>query len=91
MLDSWVDPRTMAEQATAWRIVMESKEGRLELEVRTWSRYLFGFHLIDAYTTHSGALGRSHGSFTFPDGRKVLLKEKIAYFEQGFATELAAC
>lgn len=88
--DSWVDPQTMAQQATAWKISMQSDKGKLELEVRTWSRYIFGFHLVDAYTTHTGALGRSNGQFTHPDGRVVILEEQIAYFEQGFATALPA-
>lgn len=90
VVDSWTDPQTMAQQATAWTLIMDSDKGRLELNVRTWSRYLFGFHLVDAYTTHTGALGRSSGRFSAPDGLEIILEDKIAYFEQGFATELPA-
>jgi hypothetical protein len=89
-VDSWTDPRTHSQQATAWTVVMASEKGRLELDVRTWSRYLFGFHLVDAYTTHCGALGRTSGRFTFPDGRVVSVHDKIAYFEEGFSTVLPA-
>ena len=88
MVDSWADPQTMAQQATAWTVVMESHKGRLKWNARTWSRYLFGFHLVDACTTHSGALGRSSGRFIDPDGRELVLDDKFACFKQGFATEL---
>lgn len=89
-LESWTDPLTHATQTTAWRLRMQSEGGSLELHVRTWSRYLFGFHLINGYTTHTGALGRANGRFTFPDKRVVEIEERIAYFEQGFATPLPA-
>lgn len=89
-LASWTDPQTRATQVTAWRIRMESGAGKLEFEARTWSRYLFGFHLAKGYTTHCGALGRANGRFEFPDGRVVPIEERIAYFEQGFATLLPA-
>jgi len=89
-LAAWTDPMTRSRQTTGWRLRMQSDAGMLELEIHTWSRYLFGFHLAKGYTTHSGALGRANGRFRFPDGREVRVDERIAYFEQGFATLLPA-
>jgi len=86
----WTDPTCRATFATDWHIIMASAAGRLEVNVRTWTRYLFGFHLIDGYTTHFGSLGRASGSFTFPNGNVITMDDQIAYFEQGFATMLPA-
>lgn len=89
-LNSWTDPLTRATQTTGWRLRMHSDQGTLEFEAHTWSRYLFGFHLVKGYTTHTGALGRASGRFVFPDGRTIAIDDRIAYFEQGFATLLPA-
>jgi hypothetical protein len=89
-LGSWVDPLTHATHNTSWRITMTTDAGTVELNVVTWSRCLFGFHLVEAYTTHHGALGRAGGRFVHTDGTVVALDDCLAYFEQGFATPLAA-
>jgi hypothetical protein len=89
-LASWIDPLTHATQPTSWHITMRSDAGSLELNVDTWSRYLFGFHLLEGYTTHHGALGRASGRYVFPDGHVISIDDCISYFEQGFATPLAA-
>jgi len=89
-LASWIDPLTRATYPTGWRITMRSNAGSLELNVDTWSRYLFGFHLLESYTTHHGALGRASGRYVLPDGAVISIDDCISYFEQGFATPLAA-
>ena len=90
VLKEWTDPKLRATFATDWRIAMESEEGRLEINVSTWSRYLFGFHLVDGFTNHFGALGRASGTFTASSGEVITIDDQIAYFEQGFATMLPA-
>jgi hypothetical protein len=89
-LESWTDPLTHETQVTRMRIGMKSDQGELELEVNTWSRLLFGFHLLEAYTTHTGKCGRAKGQFTFPDGRVISIDESLCYIEHGFATPMVA-
>jgi hypothetical protein len=89
-LETWTDPLTHETQVTKMRIGMKSEQGELELEVHTWSRLVFGFHLLEAYTTHTGKCGRARGRFTFPDGRVIPIEESLAYIEHGFATPLVA-
>jgi len=90
VLASWIDPLTHATQPTSWRVRMKSAAGSLELDVATWSRCLFGFHLLEGYTTHHAALGRTSGRYVSPDGHVIPLDDTRTYVEQGFATPLVA-
>lgn len=87
---TWADPLIRDTLATALSIVMESPEGKLELELGTWARGLFGFNLKHGYTIHSGAIGRTNGKFTKPDGTVIPVEEAPTYIEQGFALMLPA-
>jgi hypothetical protein len=90
ILDTWTDPLTHDSQATRMRITMKLDEGDLDVEVNTWSRVVFGLHLAEGYTTHTGKCGRAKGRFIFPDRRVIPIDENLAYIEHGFATPLAA-
>lgn len=89
-LATWTDPKTRGTYVTKRKIILQSDEGTLDVTINTWSRYLFGFHLVDGYTTHFGALGRCSGTFTHPDGQVIDIDDQIAYFEEGSATMLPA-
>lgn len=87
----WEDPQVKSRFTTCLDVLMESEEGKLELVMDTWARYLSGFHYVTAYTTHHGAVGLATGKFTLPDGKVIEMKENSeAYFEQGFSTPLPA-
>jgi hypothetical protein len=86
----WVDPLVRENMATALEILMESEHGKLTLDVRSWARSLFGFHLQNGYTVHSGAIGRANGSFVKPDGTVIPVAEATNYIEQGYAVMLPA-
>lgn len=86
VLEEWTDPLTHETRATRMKLRMSSPEGELELELTTWRRMIFGFHLVEAYTTHTGKQGRASGKFTFPDGRILLIDDEICYMEHGFPT-----
>lgn len=88
VLESWKDPLTGVTYPTHWDIRMKSAQGTVEMDVNTWSRALFGFHLTPGYTTHHCALGRTRGRFVFPDGRAIPIDDSLSYFEQGKATPL---
>lgn len=86
VLEVWTDPLTHEQRATRMRITMKSDQGELEYEIHTWRRMIFGFHLLEAYTTHTGKAGRASGRFTYPDGRVIVIDDEIAYMEHGFPT-----
>jgi len=86
VLESWTDPLTHETKATKFLVTMKSDDGELELEINTWSRMIFGFHLLEAYTTHTGKCGRANGKFTRPDGQVILIDDDLCYIEHGFAT-----
>lgn len=86
----WIDPMVRDNMATAVEIVMSSDQGTLELDVQTWARSLFGFHPKNGYTIHSGAIGRSIGTFRRPDGSVLAIDEATSYIEQGYAVMLPA-
>lgn len=87
-LAHWTDPLTKMTHATAWKIRMKNPDGTLELDVKTWSRCMFGFHQRDGYSSHHGALGRCSGVFINSDGKRYEFDDTTAYFEQGCATPL---
>lgn len=87
---TWTDPLVRDTQATALQIVMESEQGKLELDVNAWARSLFGYNLKHGYTIHTGAIGRTSGKFTKPDGTVIPVQEAPNYIEQGFALMLPA-
>jgi hypothetical protein len=87
-LESWKDPLTDVTHPTRWNIKMNSGKGTVEMNVNTWARALFGFHLTSGYTTHHCALGRTNGRFVFPDGHSIPIEDSLSYFEQGKATPL---
>jgi hypothetical protein len=89
-LTSWIDPLTHATHDTSWRVTMKCDAGTVDMTVNTWARCVFGFHMLHAYTTHHGAMGRATGQFVHTDGNVVALDDCLAYFEQGFATPLEA-
>jgi hypothetical protein len=86
VLETWTDPLTHETKATRMRISMKSEQGELELEINTWRRMIFGFHLLEAYTTHTGKAGRATGKFTLPDGTALPIDDELCYMEHGFAT-----
>ena len=86
VLETWTDPLTHETKATRMRVTMKSDQGKLELEINTWRRMIFGFHLLEAYTTHTGKAGRATGKFTLPDGTILRIDDEICYMEHGFAT-----
>ena len=87
----WEDPQVKSRFTTCLDVTMESEEGKLELVMDTWARYLSGFHYVTAYTTHHGAVGLATGRFTLPGGKVIEMAENSeAYFEQGFSTPLPA-
>ncbi|GAB3101606.1 hypothetical protein G8770_14310 [Aestuariicella hydrocarbonica] len=86
VLESWTDPLTHENRATRMIVSMKSEKGELELEINTWRRMIFGFHLLEAYTTHTGKAGRASGKFTYPDGRVLNINDEVAYMEHGFPT-----
>lgn len=86
VLDTWTDPLTHETKATRMLVTMKSDKGELELEINTWRRMIFGFHLVEAYTTHTGKQGRAKGKFVRPDGSVLPIDDEICYMEHGFAT-----
>jgi hypothetical protein len=47
---------------------------------------IFGFHLLEAYTTHTGKAGRANGRFVLPDGEVIPIADEVCYMEHGFTT-----
>lgn len=90
VLDTWTDPLTHETKATRMLITMQSEQGDLELEIKTWRRMVFGFHLVGAYTTHTGKTGRANGRFALPDGTAIPIDDELCYVEHGFATPIIA-
>jgi hypothetical protein len=90
VLDTWTDPLTHETKATRMLIGMQSEQGDLELEIKTWRRMVFGFHLLGAYTTHTGKTGRANGRFVLPDGTAIPIDDELCYVEHGFATPIIA-
>jgi hypothetical protein len=90
VLDTWTDPLTHETKATRMLITMHSEQGDLELEIKTWRRMVFGFHLVGAYTTHTGKTGRANGRFALPDGTSIPIDDQLCYIEHGFATPIIA-
>ncbi len=90
VLEQWTDPLTHETQATRMLVRMKSADGDLEVEIHTWRRFIFGFHLIGGYTTHTGKTGRASGTFTSPDGRVIPIDDELCYLEHGFATPIVA-
>lgn len=86
VLENWTDPLTHETKATRVRIGMKSDQGELELEINTWRRMIFGFHLLEAYTTHTGKAGRANGRFMLPDGELIPIADEVCYMEHGFTT-----
>ncbi|BFM08262.1 hypothetical protein [Halioxenophilus aromaticivorans] len=86
ILQDWTDPLTHETRATRMKLHMKSEQGELALELNTWRRMIFGFHLLEAYTTHTGKQGRASGKFTYPDGRTITIDDEICYMEHGFPT-----
>lgn len=86
VLEEWTDPLTHDTGPVRTRLNMKSDQGELELELHVWRRMIFGFHLLEAYTTHTGKQGRASGKFTFPDGREILIDDQICYMEHGYPT-----
>jgi|GEM_PF-2770897 len=84
----YTDVLTQKVHPTAWKIDMKDENGTIEMDVKTWSRCLFGFHQRDGYTSHHGGLGRCTGAFTTKDGERFEFDDTTAYFEQGCATPL---
>lgn len=87
-LERWKDPMTDVTIPIKWKINMESEAANLEMNVATWSRALYGFHLAKGYTTHYCVLGRTNGSLVFSDGKNVALNDCQTYFETAKATAL---
>jgi hypothetical protein len=90
VLDTWTDPLTHETKPIRMSIRMQSGQGTLELEINTWRRMVFGFHLVGGYTTHTGKTGRARGRFVPPVGTEILIDDELCYIEHGFATPISA-
>jgi hypothetical protein len=80
-LDPWHDPRSGLYLPSRWRIELESAEGRLELDAFGNGRAYYPWEFKRGYQIMYWHLGHANGTFTWPDGRTVPIRDQLIQHE----------
>jgi hypothetical protein len=79
--ERWFDPRTWLYIPSRFHITCASSEGVLDLDFQGEGRCVYPWELKRGYDLLVWVLATANGAFYYPDGRKITIKDALAYQE----------